>query len=101
MIKVTILYHHPKDEQAFESYYKQTHLPIAAKVKGVSRLELTKFLPELGGKTPPYYRMAELYFDNEEQMKASLSSPEGKAATNDLHNFATGGVTILTGSVES
>lgn len=100
MIKVTILYHHPQDPQAFERYYAETHLPIAAKMKGVARLELTRFGPGPDGSKPAYYRMAELYFPSEAQLQATLGSQEGQAAVSDLPNFATGGVTMLTGSVE-
>lgn len=101
MNKVTILYGHPKDSRAFESYYKETHLPLAAKMKGVDRLELTRFEPGPDGNDPVYYRMAELYFANENQLQATLQSPEGQAAVGDLSNFATGGVSILFGGVES
>jgi uncharacterized protein (TIGR02118 family) len=44
--------------------------------------------------------MAELYFPSQAQMQESLGSPEGQAAVGDLANFATGGVTIVIGSVE-
>jgi uncharacterized protein (TIGR02118 family) len=44
--------------------------------------------------------MAELYFPNQEQLQTTLGSPEGKTAVGDLPNFATGGVTMLVGSVE-
>jgi uncharacterized protein (TIGR02118 family) len=101
MIKVTLLYGHPKDAQEFERYYAEKHLPLAAKMKGVGRLELTRFRPAPDGSKPVYYRMAELYFPNEVQMQSTLSSSEGQAAVADLPNFATGGVTMLSGSVES
>ncbi len=101
MIKVTLLYGHPKDPQEFERYYAEKHLPLAAKMKGVVRLELTRFGPGTDGSKPAYYRMAELYFPTEVQMQSMLSSPEGQAAVADLPNFATGGVTMLAGSVES
>mgnify|MGYP006310147579 CR=1 FL=1 len=100
MIKVTVLYGHPKDEQEFERYYRETHSPLATKMKGLSRLELTQFVPGPDGSKPDYYRMAELYFSNEAQMQDTLGSPEGKAAVDDLPNFATGGMTILVGTVE-
>jgi uncharacterized protein (TIGR02118 family) len=101
MVKVTILYGHPDDSQAFERYYKETHLPLAAKMKGVDRLELTKFGIGPDGNEPAYYRMAELYFTGETQLQATLDSPEGKAAVADLSNFASGGVTLLKGLIES
>ena len=99
MIKVTLLYKHPRNPQEFEKYYAEKHLPLAAKMKGVARLELTKFTPGADGSKPEYYRMAELYFPTEAQMRTTLSSPEGQAAVADLPRFATGGVTMLVGSV--
>jgi uncharacterized protein (TIGR02118 family) len=101
MIKVTLLYGHPKDAPEFERYYAETHLPLAAKMEGIDRLELTRFEAAPDGGQPAYYRMAELYFPTEAQLKATLDSPEGRAAVADLANFATGGVTMLTGVVES
>ena len=65
MIKITVLYGHPKNTQEFERYYAEKHLPLTATMKGVSRLELTRFGPGPDGGKPAYYRMAELYFPTE------------------------------------
>lgn len=100
MIKLTLLYGHPEDPREFERYYAETHLPLAARMPGVARLELTRFGPAMDGSAPGYYRMAELYFSDEAQVGATLASPEGQAALADLPNFATGGVTTLKGTVE-
>jgi conserved hypothetical protein len=100
MMKVTVIYGHPKSAEQFENYYKATHLPLAAKIKGVSRAEFTKFMPGPDGVQPAFYRMAELYFSNVAQMQQSLSSPEGQAAVADIPKFATGGVNMVIGSVE-
>lgn len=100
MIKITVLYGHPVDPAAFEAYYFGTHMPLVAKMKGVVKAETTKFLPGPDGANPPYYRMAELYFLSPEILKNALGSPEGIATTGDLGNFASGGVTILVGSVD-
>jgi uncharacterized protein (TIGR02118 family) len=99
MIKITVLYGHPSDPAAFESYYLATHMPIAAKMTGVARVELTKFFPGPDGSPPAYYRMAELYFASAEAMKATMASPGGQATLQDLPRFATGGVTVLAGTV--
>lgn len=96
MLKMTILYHHPTDAAAFETYYAERHFPIAVKMP-VSKVELTKFLPGPDGAAPAFYRMAELYFTDQKEMQASLSSPEGQATVADLPNFATGGVLVLFG----
>ncbi|MBI2502995.1 MAG: EthD family reductase [Candidatus Latescibacteria bacterium] len=100
MMKVTVLYGHPASPEAFEQYYSGTHLPIAAKMKGVARIELTKFTAGPGGTKPAFYRMAELYFATQAQMEQTLGSPEGQAAVADLPRFATGGVTMVIGSIE-
>ena len=100
MKKVTVLYHHPENPDAFESYYHDTHLPIAAKMKGVERLELTKFESGPDGGKPAFYRMAELYFTGDDQLQATLGSPEGEATVADIPVFATGGVTMVIGSVD-
>lgn len=100
MIKGTVLYGHPKDADAFEKYYGETHLPLVSKTSGIVKTEYTKFLPNPDGSAPAYYRMAELYFESPADMQQALSSPEGKAMAADLNNFATGGVTIIFGLVE-
>ena len=100
MIKGTVLYGHPKDVEVFEKYYAEMHLPLVSKTNGVVKAEYTKFLPGPDGSSPAYYRMAELYFDGPVEMQEALTSPEGQAMAADLSNFATGGVTIVFGTVE-
>jgi uncharacterized protein (TIGR02118 family) len=100
MLKVTVLYNDPVNPAEFEGYYAEIHIPLAMKIPGVVRWELTKFLPAPDGAEPPYYRMAEAWFETPEQMQAALGSPEGEAAIADLSKFATGGVTMLVGGVE-
>lgn len=99
MMKVTVLYEHPDDAGAFEDYYANTHLPIAGKMKGLAKIELTKFVDGPDGK-PAFYRMAELYFDTPEQMQTTLASPEFQATAGDLPNFATGGFKVVFGSID-
>jgi len=101
MMKVTVLYGHPTSPDKFEKYYRSTHLPLAAKMKGVARIELTKFVAGPDGGKPAFYRMAELYFTTQAQMEQSLGSAEGKATVADLPKFATGGVTVVIGSIEA
>lgn len=101
MIKATLLYGHPTDTDTFEKYYAETHLPIAAKMKGVDKLELTKFLSAPDGSKAAYYRMAELFFAGPAELQETMSSPEGQAAVADLPNFATGGVTMIIGVIEN
>jgi uncharacterized protein (TIGR02118 family) len=100
MYKVTVLYEHPQDEVFFEKYFKEQHLPIAQKMPGVSRIEITKFQSSADGGKPEYYRMAEIFFSNKSVMEETMGSPEGQATINDLHNLTSAGVKILLGNVE-
>ena len=101
MIKLTVLYGHPTDPASFEDYYSNTHLPIAAKMKGFEKVEFTKFISAADGTSAAHYRMAEFWFRNVELLQTTMASEEGVAAIKDLPNFATGGVTTLIGSVEN
>jgi uncharacterized protein (TIGR02118 family) len=100
MIKLTVLYGQPKEPAAFERYYLDTHTPIALKVKGLRRFEIAKVSDTADGTPSPYYRTADLYFDDVAAMQAALGSPEGQAAAADIANFATGGVTMLIAEVQ-
>jgi uncharacterized protein (TIGR02118 family) len=100
MHKVTVLYHHPEDVDAFEEYFLGHHLPLAKNMPGVSKIEHTKFVATPGGDEPEFHRMAELYFSSEAQMIETMGAPEGQATIDDLVNFATNGVKVLIGKVE-
>lgn len=99
MFKVTVLYNHPVDPEAFEKYYAEIHTPLAMKIPGLKIFDVTKFVETPQGK-PAFYRMAELSFASSEEMQAGFNSPQGQATAADLANFATGGLSMLVGIVE-
>jgi non-heme chloroperoxidase len=98
MVKLIVLYGPPEDPGTFDNHYFSTHIPLVEKMSGVRRLEVAK-LASLDGSPSPYYLSAELHFDSAEAMTAAFGTDEGKAATADVANFATGGVTMLSGQV--
>jgi len=100
MVKLTVLYGHPKDAAAFEKYYAQTHLPIAQTVKGVRRIELAKVTGAPDGSPGAFYRIAELYFDDAKHLQSVMATSEMQKTVGDLGNFATGGVTVLVSDVQ-
>lgn len=99
MVKLTAIYGHPSDPEAFERYYAETHSPIALKMPHVRRFDLAKAVASPGQERPAVYRTADLWFDDLEQCQACLASPEGMATAQDLANFATGGVTLTISEV--
>ena len=100
MVRLTILYGRPTDPQAFDDYYARTHIPIARKMRGWSRWTLEKVVANPGEPPPTTYLVVGLYADSLEKMQRILATPEAQAASADVPNFATGGVTFLTTEVE-
>ena len=49
MVKVTVLYGHPKDPAAFEEYYAKTHLPLVDKVPNFQKYETARLVGMLDG----------------------------------------------------
>jgi uncharacterized protein (TIGR02118 family) len=91
---LTVCYGHPADPAAFDAYYTSTHAPLAEKIPGMTSFT-HRHCASPDRSQPPYYLIAELSFPSQETMNASLGSPEAQAATADVPNFATGGVTIF------
>ena len=97
---VTVIYNQPKDSAAFESYYSATHLPLVSNNQsevGFTRADLTRFESNLDGSAPAEYRQAELCFNSMDELKKGTATPGFKKVGDDLHNFATGGLTGLIG----
>ena len=99
MLKLTFLYNHPQDPETFEEYYANEHLPLAAKIPNVLRFESGR-VGNVDGSEPPYPRIVELWFESAERLSEALSSSEGKTATGDIRNFATGGAAVFVSEVE-
>lgn len=95
MYRLTVLYGHPEDPAAFDRYYRETHLPIARKMRGLKGWTIGKCESATPGEPPPYYLIVGLYADSRADMDAILASPEGQAAIADVPRFATGGFTFM------
>src|SRR3954453_23992161 len=95
MVKLIVAYGQPTDPAAFDEHYANTHVPLAEKIPEVRRFEAGKVLGTPDGSPPPYYFIAELWFDSAEDLQSALGAPEGQAAAGDVANFATGGATMM------
>lgn len=79
MHRATIMYSVPDDPEEFLRRYRDEHLPLVDPVPGLRRFSWST--PRcLGGTDAPVFLVAELDFDDKEQMKAALGSPEMAAA---------------------
>jgi uncharacterized protein (TIGR02118 family) len=96
MAKLIVFYRTPRDPAEFDRYYAQVHIPLAKKIPGLRRLEVTRVTGAPSGATE-LYLIAELYFDNAAAREAALASNEAKATEADLSKFAEGIVTVYFG----
>ncbi len=94
MVKLVALYRTPPDREMFDRHYDRVHLPLIRQMPGLRRLEAGHVTGAVGGEAP-YYLIADMYFDDQDAMRAALRSPEGRAAGEDLQTFAAGLVTMM------
>jgi len=105
MVKLTVLYGHPDDPDAFEDYYADTRMPMVRKIPDLLRYEAAEALAtpdgSEDGSAPPYYRVFEGYFQDMERLQGGMSSSEGQTASADIPNLATGGATIFISEIDA
>lgn len=94
MARLLVLYRTPRNTEAFDKYYQSVHIPLAKKIPGLKRYDISA-----GGAGSPagesgIHLIATLHFDSVDAIKAGLDSPDGQAAAGDLANFADGGVDL-------
>lgn len=95
MAKLVVLYSKPSDPAAFDAYYESTHAPLAKKIPGLKRYEISTGPVKTPAGDAPWYLVAILGFDSVAALQAGLASPEGQAAAGDLGNFAQAGAEML------
>ena len=93
--KLVVIYSFPKDVDAFERVYTNEHVPLAvAKLGGKARIVATKVVgsPQV---TPPFYRIAEIYFPSMHALEACAASEGGKETLANAVKISTGGTPIF------
>jgi uncharacterized protein (TIGR02118 family) len=95
MAQLVVMYKTPRDAAAFDKHYAEKHIPIAKKIPGLRKYEVSKGPVATPAGPAPYHLVATLTFDNLGALQSALGSPEGQAAAADVANFATGGAEML------
>jgi uncharacterized protein (TIGR02118 family) len=95
MADVVVLYKTPKDPAAFDIYYAATHIPLAKKMPGLRKYQVSN--GPVGSPAGPsgIHLVATLTFESVAAIQAAFGSAEGKATAADVPNFASGGADIL------
>jgi uncharacterized protein (TIGR02118 family) len=92
--RLTVLYPPPADPAHFRDHYVRVHLPLAAKLPGLVRMQHAFDVEGLRGDSP-YFAVFHGDFESAEAMVAALGSEEGKAVSADVANYATGGAQLV------
>lgn len=95
MAELVVMYKTPKDAAAFDKHYFEKHVPIAKKIVGLRKYEVSRGPVATPGGPSGYYLVAILQYDDMAAIQRAFASPEGQAAVADLQNFATGGADIF------
>jgi uncharacterized protein (TIGR02118 family) len=95
MAQLVVMYKTPKDAAAFDKYYAEKHIPLAKKIPGLRKYEVSKGPVATPAGPSSYHLMATLTFDNLAAIQSAFGSAEGQAAAADVANFATGGAEML------
>jgi len=94
--RLLVMYNHPTDPEAFDTYYAETHTPIAKTIPHMRSLVVsTGLIVAPDGSRSPYHQIAELTFDSMTDLQAAMSSSAGRTTAGDLRNFAGAGATLL------
>ncbi len=75
------------DIEAFERHYREVHIPLASRLPGLKRY--TRSLVRPSSHHPaPFYRVAQLYFEDYDSLRRALASPESQATLQDSGFFS-------------
>ena len=83
-VKLTLLYHVPENTDEFDRYYLETHVPLAAKLPELQRLEVSR----VAGDDQPFHIVSELWFADLNTLQDSMASSQGELVRADVPNFA-------------
>lgn len=92
-MKLVAIYAAPKDIEAFEKAYFESHLPLLKQVPGLLDVQVVKLTRVVVGNRAPYM-LATMTFADKDALKAAMASPEMAAAGASLDSFAQGLYTL-------
>lgn len=94
MARLVAIYRTPNDPPAFDRYYADHHAPLAKKIPGLTKYDISKGPVRTPRGSSDVHLIAMLHFESMAALQAGLGSPEGQATAADLQNFANGGVDL-------
>jgi uncharacterized protein (TIGR02118 family) len=88
MARMLVIYRTPNDVEAFDRHYFEIHVPLAKKIPGLRKYEVSEgpIATPLGNSD--VHRIGTLHFDDLAAIEEAFVSAEGRAAGADRRLFA-------------
>jgi uncharacterized protein (TIGR02118 family) len=88
MARMVVIYKTPRDVAAFDKHYYEVHVPLAKKLPGLRKYEVSQGPIATPAGPSDVYLVATLHFDNLAAIQKAFASAEGQAAGADRRIFA-------------
>jgi uncharacterized protein (TIGR02118 family) len=95
MATLVVMYKTPKDTATFDKHYVEKHIPLAKKIPGLKKYEVSQGPVATPTGPSGYHLVAVLQYDDLAAIQKAFASPEGQATVADLQVMATGGADII------
>jgi uncharacterized protein (TIGR02118 family) len=88
MARMVVVYKNPRDPEAFDKHYFEVHVPMAKRLPGLRKYDVScgAILTPAADSAP--YLIATLHFDDIAAMRSAFASPEGHACAADRRILA-------------
>jgi uncharacterized protein (TIGR02118 family) len=93
MVKFMIIFYKPNQPETFENTYND-FLALVERMPHIRRRQVIDVLGEPRGNSR-FYRILEVYYDDYEQLQASLNSPPGQETGGELDKFPYGSYEMI------
>src|ERR1700730_2162404 len=88
MARMVVIYRTPKNVEAFDRHYFEIHVPLAKKIPGLRKYEVSDGPIATPVGTSDVHRIGTLHFDDLAAIEKAFASPEGQASGADRRLFA-------------
>jgi uncharacterized protein (TIGR02118 family) len=88
MAKMVVIYKTPANSAAFDKYYYEIHVPLAKRLPGLRKYEVSRGPIATPAGPADVHLIATLHFDDLTAIKKAFASAEGQAAGADRRIFA-------------
>jgi uncharacterized protein (TIGR02118 family) len=88
MAQMVVVYKRPENEEAFERHYFEKHVPLAKKLPGIKRYEVSLGPIQSPSGRSDAWMIATLHFDDVAAIRAAFASETGQACAADRREFA-------------